>query len=219
MLDKHNIAVVDDHTLFRKGLISLINVFPNFEVILEASNGKDFIERLNPEQLPEIVLMDISMPEMDGYATCEWLKSHYPAIKVLALSTMDAETAIIKMIRSGAKGYIVKDADLSELKLAFSELLSIGFFYNELVSRKVIHSISRIVEDNDAVTALQKLSDNELTFLRLSCSEKTYQEIANEMFKSEKTIDGYRAELFKKLNVSSRVGMVMYAIKNGIVQL
>ena len=219
MLDKHNIAVVDDHTLFRKGLISLINVFPNFEVILEASSGKDFIERLNPEQLPEIVLMDISMPEMDGYATCEWLKSHYPAIKVLALSTMDAETAIIKMIRSGAKGYIVKDADLSELKLAFSELLSIGFFYNELVSRKVIHSISRIVEDNDAVTALQKLSDNELTFLRLSCSEKTYQEIANEMFKSEKTIDGYRAELFKKLNVSSRVGMVMYAIKNGIVQL
>ena len=219
MLDKHNIAVVDDHTLFRKGLISLINVFPNFDVILEASNGKDFIQRLNPEQLPEIVLMDISMPEMDGYATCEWLKSHYPSIKVLALSTMDAETAIIKMIRSGAKGYIVKDADLSELKLAFSELLSIGFFYNELVSRKVIHSISKIVEDNDAVTALQKLSDNELNFLRLSCSEKTYQEIANEMFKSEKTIDGYRAELFKKLNVSSRVGMVMYAIKNGIVQL
>ena len=219
MLDKHNIAVVDDHTLFRKGLISLINVFPNFDVILEASNGKDFIQKLNPEHLPEIVLMDISMPEMDGYATCEWLKSHYPAIKVLALSTMDAETAIIKMIRSGAKGYIVKDADLSELKLAFSELLSIGFFYNELVSRKVIHSISRIVEDNDAVTALQKLSDNELNFLRLSCSEKTYQEIANEMFKSEKTIDGYRAELFKKLNVSSRVGMVMYAIKNGIVQL
>jgi DNA-binding NarL/FixJ family response regulator len=219
MLDKHNIAVVDDHTLFRKGLISLINVFPTFDVILEASNGKDFIQRLNPEQLPEIVLMDISMPEMDGYATCEWLKSHYPSIKVLALSTMDAETAIIKMIRSGAKGYIVKDADLSELKLAFSELLSIGFFYNELVSRKVIHSISRIVEDNDAVTALQKLSDNELTFLRLSCSEKTYQEIANEMFKSEKTIDGYRAELFKKLNVSSRVGMVMYAIKNGIVLL
>ena len=219
MLDKHNIAVVDDHTLFRKGLISLINVFPNFDVILEASNGKDFIQRLNPEQLPEIVLMDISMPEMDGYATCEWLKSHYPSIKVLALSTMDAETAIIKMIRSGAKGYIVKDADLSELKLAFSELLSIGFFYNELVSRKVIHSISKIVEDNDAVTALQKLSDNELNFLRLSCSEKTYQEIANEMFKSEKTIDGYRAELFKKLNVSRRVGMVMYAIKNGIVQL
>lgn len=219
MPDIHNIAVVDDHTLFRKGLISLINVFPNFEVILEASNGKDFIQKLDPNNLPEIVLMDISMPEMDGYATCEWLKSHYPAIKVLALSTMDAETAIIKMIRSGAKGYIVKDADLSELKLAFSELLSIGFFYNELVSRKVIHSINKIVEDNDEVAALQKLTDNEMTFLRLSCSEKTYQEIANEMFKSEKTIDGYRAELFKKLNVSSRVGMVMYAIKNGIVQL
>ncbi|MBU3743478.1 MAG: response regulator transcription factor [Sediminibacterium sp.] len=219
MPDFHPIAVVDDHTLFRKGLISLINVFPNFQVMLEASNGKEFIERIDPHNLPEIVLMDISMPEMDGYATCEWLKSHYPKIKVLALSTMDAETAIIKMIRSGAKGYIVKDADLSELKLAFSELLSIGFFYNELVSRKVIHSINKIVEDNDEVAALQKLSENELAFLRLSCSEKTYAEIATEMFKSEKTIDGYRAELFKKLNVSSRVGMVMYAIKNGIVQL
>lgn len=219
MPDSHPIAVVDDHTLFRKGLISLINVFPNFQVMLEASNGKEFIQLLDPHNLPEIVLMDISMPEMDGYATCEWLKSHYPKIKVLALSTMDAETAIIKMIRSGARGYIVKDADLSELKLAFSELLSIGFFYNELVSRKVIHSINKIVEDNDEVAALQKLTENELTFLRLSCSEKTYSEIATEMFKSEKTIDGYRAELFKKLNVSSRVGMVMYAIKNGIVQL
>ncbi|NDA60609.1 MAG: DNA-binding response regulator [Chitinophagia bacterium] len=219
MPDIHPIAVVDDHTLFRKGLISLINVFPNFEVMLEASNGKDFIDQLDPNNLPEIVLMDISMPEMDGYATCEWLKINYPNIKVLALSTMDAETAIIKMIRSGAKGYIVKDADLSELKLAFSELLTIGFFYNELVSRKVIHSINKIVEDNDEVASLQKLSENELTFLRLSCSEKTYHEIANEMFKSEKTIDGYRAELFRKLNVSSRVGMVMYAIKNGIVQL
>jgi DNA-binding NarL/FixJ family response regulator len=156
---------------------------------------------------------------MDGYATCEWLKGHYPEIKVLALSTMDAETAIIKMIRSGAKGYIVKDADLAELKLAFSELLSVGFFYNELVSRKVIHSLNRIVGENDQINTLQKLSENELTFLRLSCSEKTYQEIAAEMFKSEKTIDGYRAELFKKLNVTSRVGMVMFAIKNGIVQL
>jgi DNA-binding NarL/FixJ family response regulator len=219
MPDKHQIAVIDDHTLFRKGLIALINVFPQYEVMLEASNGKDFINKLDPNHLPEIILMDISMPEMDGYATCEWLKGHYPEIKVLALSTMDAETAIIKMIRSGAKGYIVKDADLAELKLAFSELLSVGFFYNELVSRKVIHSLNRIVGENDQINTMQKLSENELTFLRLSCSEKTYQEIAAEMFKSEKTIDGYRAELFKKLNVTSRVGMVMFAIKNGIVQL
>ncbi|MFM7357825.1 MAG: response regulator [Sediminibacterium sp.] len=219
MSDQHQIAVVDDHTLFRKGLISLINVFPQYKVTLEASNGKDFINQLQTSSLPEIVLMDISMPEMDGYATCEWLKINHPQIKVLALSTMDAETAIIKMIRCGAKGYIVKDADLTELKLAFSELLSVGFFYNEQVSRKVIHSINRIVDENDQKNAVSKLTENELTFLRLSCSEKTYQEIAAEMFKSEKTIDGYRGDLFKKLNVSSRVGMVMYAIKNGIVQL
>jgi DNA-binding NarL/FixJ family response regulator len=213
------IAIVDDHTLFRKGLSALVNVFPNYEVLFEAASGKDFIAQLKPNKLPDIVLLDISMPEMDGYATCEWLKNNYPDIKVLALSTMDSDTAIIKMIKCGAKGYILKDADLSELKLAFSELLSVGFFYNDIVSRKVMNSIHQIVDDGSNMNSFMRLNENELTFLKLACSEKTYQEIAVEMFKSEKTIDGYRADLFRKLNVTSRVGLVMYAIKCGVVSL
>lgn len=213
------VAIVDDHTLFRKGLSSLINVFPNYKVLFDAATGKDFIAQLKPQSLPDIVLMDISMPEMDGYATCEWLKNNYPEIKVLALSTMDSDTAIIKMIKCGAKGYVLKDADLSELKLAFSELMSVGFFYNDIISRKVIQSVHQLADEKSSLTAFGKLNENELNFLKLSCSEKTYQEIAAEMFKSEKTIDGYRADIFKKLNVTSRVGMVMYAIKNGIVKI
>lgn len=219
MPDFKYIAIVDDHTLFRKGLSSLISVFPDYKVLFDASTGKDFIAQLKPNALPDIVLLDISMPEMDGYATCEWIKNNYPEIKVLALSTMDSDTAIIKMIKCGAKGYVLKDADLTELKLAFSELLAKGFFYNDIVSRKVIQSIHQFTDENNSVNAFQKLNENELVFLKLACSEKTYQEIAAEMFKSEKTIDGYRAEVFKKLNVSSRVGMVMYAIKNGAVIL
>lgn len=219
MSDIKYIAIVDDHTLFRKGLSSLISVFPDYKVLFDASTGKDFIAQLKPSALPDIVLLDISMPEMDGYATCEWIKNNYPEIKVLALSTMDSDTAIIKMIKCGAKGYVLKDADLSELKLAFSELLTKGFFYNDIVSRRVIQSIHQFTDENNSVNAFQKLNENELAFLKLACSEKTYQEIAAEMFKSEKTIDGYRAEVFKKLNVSSRVGMVMYAIKNGAVIL
>ncbi len=213
------VAIVDDHTLFRKGLSSLINVFPNYKVLFDAATGKDFISQLKPQSLPDIVLMDISMPEMDGYATCEWLKNNYPEVKVLALSTMDSDTAIIKMIKCGAKGYVLKDADLSELKLAFSELMSVGFFYNDIISRKVIQSVHQLTDEKSGLNAFSKLNENELNFLKLSCSEKTYQEIAAEMFKSEKTIDGYRADLFIKLNVTSRVGMVMYAIKNGLVKI
>ena len=219
MSETKYVAIVDDHTLFRKGLSSLINVFPDYKVLFDAATGKDFIAQLKPKSLPDIVLLDISMPEMDGYATCEWIKNNYPEIKVLALSTMDSDTAIIKMIKCGAKGYVLKDADLSELKLAFSELMRVGFFYNDIVSRKVIHSIHQLADGNSNLNAFMSLSENELVFLKLACSEKTYQEIAAEMFKSEKTIDGYRAEVFRKLNVGSRVGMVMYAIKNGVVSL
>jgi DNA-binding NarL/FixJ family response regulator len=219
MPDTKYIAIVDDHTLFRKGLASLIAVFPDYKVLFDASTGKDFIAQLNPKKLPDIVLMDISMPEMDGFATCEWLKQNHPSVKVLALSTMDAETAIIKMIKCGAKGYVLKDADLSELKLAFSELMRVGFYYNDIVSRKVMQSLTQLVDDKSELSAFMNLNENELTFIKLACSEKTYQQIAKEMFKSEKTIDGYRADIFQKLNISSRVGLAMFAIKHGVVKV
>lgn len=216
MNETKQVAIVDDHTLFRKGLAALIGSFPDYRVTIEAGNGEDFIAQLKNNSLPDVVLLDISMPGMDGFATCQWIKDHYPEMKVLALSTMDADTAIIRMIRSGAKGYILKDADLAELKRAFSDLFSMGFFYNDLVSRKIMKSAREVADEQ---SALLRLNQNELTFLKLACSEKTYQEIAAEMYKSEKTIDGYRADVFSKLNVGSRVGMVMYAIKNNLVQL
>lgn len=216
MNEAKQVAIVDDHTLFRKGLAALIGSFPDYQVTLEAGNGEEFIAQLKNNKLPDVVLLDISMPGMDGFATCQWIRDHYPDMKVLALSTMDADTAIIRMIRSGAKGYILKDADLAELKRAFSDLFSMGFFYNDLVSRKIMKSAKEVADEQ---SALLRLNQNELTFLKLACSEKTYQEIAAEMFKSEKTIDGYRADVFSKLNVGSRVGMVMYAIKNNLVQL
>lgn len=213
------IAIVDDHTMFRKGLAALINSFPNYQVLFNASNGKDFIAQLDASRLPDIVLLDISMPEMDGFETCRWIKEHHPEIKVLALSTLDADTAIIKMIKCGAKGYVLKDADLDELKLSFSEVLSMGFFYNDIVSRKIVRSVNELVDETSNLNAYMTLSKNEMELIKRSCSEKTYGEIAKEMFLSEKTIDNYRDNIFRKLNVSTRVGLVMYAIKNGIVKL
>ena len=159
------------------------------------------------------------MPEMDGYATANWVRTNHPEIRILALSTMDAETAIIKMIKNGAKGYVLKDADPEELKKAFDEVLSLGYYYNDLVSRKVIQSVNQLTDEKHETGNFARLSDRELAFLQLACSEKTYTEIAKEMFVSERTVDGYRDALFRKLNVATRVGLVMYAIKNGIVKL
>jgi DNA-binding NarL/FixJ family response regulator len=217
MTNSTDIAIIDDHTMFRKGLATLINLFPNYSVLFDAANGKDFIAQLNPKKLPGIVLMDITMPDMDGYATTEWLRKNYPDIKVLALSTMDSEAVIIKMIKSGAKGYVLKDADPSELRFAFDELMSQGYFYNELITRKVMGAVVQLVDDKNPVSLFAKLSEREIEFLKYACTEMTYKEIADKMFVSARTVEGYRDALCEKLNLKSRIGLAMYAIKNQIV--
>lgn len=219
MPDTRYIAIVDDHTMFRKGLAALINLFPRHEVVFEAADGREMIERLKYQRLPDIILLDVAMPGMDGYEAARWLQLHHPDIHVLALSTMESESAIIKMLRHGARGYILKDAEPEELKLAFEEVMVKGFFHNDLVTRKVMQSLTQLVNDQSPLNAFVKLSTRELEFLRRVCSEKSYQEIAKEMFVSERTIDGYRESLFRKLQVSSRVGLVMYAIRNRLVEV
>lgn len=219
MNDIRHIAIVDDHILFRKGLAALVNLFPGYRVLFDASDGADCIRQLEAGLQPDIILMDIAMPGMDGYATTEWVREHLPGIRVLALSTMDAETAIIRMIRSGARGYVLKDANPEELKQAFDDLLSLGYFYNDLVSKKILRSVHLFAEDQTHPDAPGHLSDRETFFLQQICSEKTYAEIAREMFVSERTVDGYRDTLFKKLHLGSRVGLVLYAIRNGIAKV
>jgi DNA-binding NarL/FixJ family response regulator len=216
MSEEKNIALADDHTMFRKGLAVLINLFPGYRVSMEAGNGRELIDQLDPDHLPDIVLLDIHMPVMDGYATAAWLRKNYPSVRVLALSTMDADSTIIKMIHQGARGYILKDADPRELQLAFEEILAKGYYYNEVLTRKVIQSIHQGVPDS---SGFHKLTDREMEFLKHACSEKNYQQIAAEMFVSERTVDGYRESLFKKFNVTNRVGLVLYAIKNQLVHL
>jgi DNA-binding NarL/FixJ family response regulator len=219
MSDVKYIAIIDDHTMFRKGLASLINLFNGYKVILDAANGNELISKLDKSRLPHIALVDISMPVMDGYDTAQWLTQNYPGVKILALSTLDAETAIIKMIKCGAKGYVLKDADPLELKQAFDQLDTAGFYYNEMVTHKVLKSVNLLINEKSDVSLFAKLTPRELEFIRLACSEKTYFQIAAEMFLSERTIDGYRDTLFRKLNITSRVGLVLYAVKNKLINL
>lgn len=199
--------------------MKLINLFPNYSVLFDASNGKDFIAQLNPKLLPDIVLMDITMPEMDGYATAEWLHNNFPNIRILALSTMDSEVAIIKMIKNGAKGYVLKDAEPDELKVAFDEVMREGYFYNELITRRVLNAVGALVDTNHPVSLFMNLTEREIEFLKYACTEMSYKEIADKMFVSVRTIEGYRDNLCQKLELKSRVGLAMYAIKNQIVTI
>ncbi len=213
------VVLADDHGLLRHGLANLIKSFGGYEVLFEADNGHHFTQQLDKKQLPDIVLMDINMPEMDGYETTLWLKKNYPLVNVLALSMYDNENAIIRMFKAGAKGYILKDCDPAELRDALHSVMKKGFYYSEMVTGRLIHNINKMDDEDGSNTGLTQLSDREIEFLKLACSELTYKEIADKMFLSPRTIDGYRDALFEKLNVKTRVGLVMYAIKNGIVSL
>ena len=216
---KPSVALVDDHVLLRNGLANLIRSFGEYSVLFEAGNGNDFIQQLKPRVLPDIVLLDINMPEMDGYETALWIRRHYPGIKTLALSMYDTDNSIIRMLKNGVKGYILKDADPAELKLALESVISKGFYYSELVTGKLIHTINTLDATEPQVRHVLRLNDRELEFLKLACTECTYKEIAEQMYLSPRTIDGYRDTLFEKLNVKTRVGLVLYAIRNGIVAL
>jgi len=212
-----NIVLTDDHILLRNGLAGLIkNLGPH--VLFEADNGKDLIEKLNSRHLPDLVLMDINMPEMDGCEATEWLRKHHPKIKVLALSMYNNESAIIRMLKAGAKGYILKDSRPQQLEVAIDAIMKQGFHYSELLNGKLIHAINQMGDISTDLNTLVHLHEKETEFLKLCCTEFTYKEIAARLSVSPRTVDGYRDALFEKLNVKTRIGLVMFSVKNGIVQ-
>ena len=212
-----SVALVDDHELLRTGLLGIINSFDGFKVAFEANNGKQFIEKVRTKTPPDIVLLDITMPIMDGYETSLWIKNNLPKTKVLVLSMLENDTAIIRMLKNGARGYILKDSKPKVFKDALDNIRDSGYYINELVSNKLMQYINHeVVFDGDKF-ALNSLSENETSFLKWICTEKTYKEIADEMCLSPRTIDTYRDNLFKKLDVKTRVGLAIFAIKSGIV--
>ncbi len=211
------IALTDDHVLLRNGLAGLLQNLGH-EVIFEADNGKDFIKKLEDKTPPEIVMLDINMPEMDGYETSLWLREHHPSVKVLALSMYDNEKAIIQMLQNGARGYILKDSEPALLKRAIDDILEKGYHFSDLVSGRMIHSLNRVDASNEKLKKIQ-ITEKEMTFLKFTCTEMTYKEIAEKMCLSPRTIDGYRDSLLDKLQLKTRVGLAMYAIKSGLVEI
>lgn len=213
------IAMADDHAMLRQALATMIETFGDYRVVIQAENGKELIAALAKNIVPEIALLDISMPEMNGIDTAAYLQQHYPSIKVLAVSMMDNENAIIKMIRNGAKGYVLKDAEPAELRQALYNVYNKGFHFSELVTSKLIFNMNKQGADESSGQKGENLSARETEFLKYSSSELTYKEIADKMHVSPRTIDGYRDGLFEKLGVKTRVGLAMYAVKKGLVEV
>ncbi|QED36452.1 response regulator transcription factor [Antarcticibacterium arcticum] len=206
------VIIVDDHNLFGQSLKGLINSFNDYQVLAVLTTGQELVDYFEGNRVkPDIVLLDIRMPVMNGMETMEWLKVNYPDQKVLALSMEHEEEIIIKMIKAGCRGYLLKDIEPDEFLFALTCVLDSGYYLNEETS-----SALRCAREN---LSSNPLSQREMEFINLACSELTYKEVALQMNLSPKTIDGYRENLFRKLDVKSRVGLVLYAVKNNMVSV
>lgn len=192
----------------------MLSGFENFAVSLEALNGKDLQEKIkSAKTVPDIILIDVNMPVMDGIATAAWLAEYYPAIKLVALSMNDSDKTIIAMIKAGCCAYLLKDTHPTELEKALNEI-NIKGYYNGDATNINYRRLLRFEKENEL-----NITEKEKQFLSLACSDLTYKQIAAKMYLSERTIDGYRESLFQKLNVQSRVGLALEAIRRDLVKL
>ncbi len=210
---KKSIVIVDDHLLLAKALKTVISNFEGFEVIYDCENGRDLQLKMSENKIPDIVLLDISMPIMNGFQTAKWLSDTHPEVLTMALSMDGDEESLVKMIQNGAKGYLLKNAHPTELEKGLIELVTNGSYYPQWASKMLFSKIGEKEPEEEKI----KLSDREKEFLRYTITEMSYKEIADKMFCSPRTIDSYRDNLFSKLEIKTRVGLAVYAMKHGLV--
>ncbi|MCX6319290.1 MAG: response regulator transcription factor [Bacteroidetes bacterium] len=212
------IALADDHVLLRNALASLINTFGNCEVIHQCGTGRELVAHIDAGHIPDVVILDLNMPDMDGYEAANWLQQHHPGVNVLMLTMYDSELSLIRLLQAGVKGFLKKDIHPDELKFAIQSVVQSGYYYSNHTTGKLVNLFR---SGPDGATGLQKamLTDQELEFLKLACSDLTYKEIAQQMGLNPRSVDNLRDQLFVKLDVKSRVGLAMVAMRHGIAIL
>ncbi|MEP6677295.1 MAG: response regulator transcription factor [Ferruginibacter sp.] len=219
-MDKKNtlikVAMADDHVLLRDALANLINNFNNCRVTIASNNGKELTQAIANGQVPDVVILDLNMPVMNGYDTALWLQKNQPGIKILMLTMYDSEIALIRLLQSGVKGFLKKDIHPNELQFAIQQVVQSGFYYSQNTTGRLA-GLFRRGDDNELALQKSILGDIEIEFLKLSCTEMTYKEIASSMNLNPRSVDNLRDNLFSKLDVKSRIGLAMYAIKHGLV--
>jgi len=213
-MDKIRIIITDDHQLFRNGLKILLNAFQEFEVIGEASNGEEFLRLLKNIQA-DIVLMDINMPEMDGIEATRKALKLYPGIEIIALSMYGEEEYYYKMVDAGAKGFLLKDSDISEVKEAILTVKRGGSYFSQELLYHVIQKIKHREHENKSAN----LSKREKEILFKICEGLSNQEIAESLFISKRTVDKHRANLLGKTNSKNTASLILFAIRHKLIEI
>lgn len=217
-MKKISIALVDDHVLFRKGLAAVLKTFESIEVVHQASNGVELLEMLKNVEV-DVVLLDLEMQGMDGMQTTKKLNEAFPEVKIIILSMYDDDHFIQHLMELGANGYLLKDTEPEEVIIAVQSAYENGFYFNERVSKVVINGLIKKNKVKPVFRGNVKLSPRELEVLALICQEQTNVEIGEQLFLSSRTIEGYRNRLLEKTNTRNTAGLVVFALKNNLVEL
>ena len=211
-----NVAIADDHKIFRKGVILSLKSFHNIKFILEAENGDELIKGVEKEQ-PDIVLMDLRMPVKDGIETTKYLNKHFPQIRILILTMFEDERFVGHLMDSGANGYLLKSTDAAEIKQAIMDVMETGFYLNNFVNRVLIKKNYAKQKFNPNLNSQIVISEREKEVLSLVCMEFTASEIAQRMELSPRTVEAIKDRLMERFGVKNSVGLVFFAMKNSLI--
>ena len=215
MIKKINIAIAEDHDLMRQGMIALLKEEEGINILFDVGNGRLLLDKLNVSQ-PDIILLDIAMPEMDGKEAMEIICKLYPKIKVIIISTHYNDTHISEMIMKGASGFLPKACDIEKVVDAIYSVYDTGFYFDNKVSKSLVqklqstHNINSFISDNS-------LSEREVSILKLICQEKSNQEISDLVFLSKRTVEWHKNNILAKTKSKNIVGLVKYAIRHKII--
>jgi len=212
---KYKVMLVDDHKLFRKGLRMLIDTLNRFEVTFEASTGVEFLEILNHD-VPDIVMLDIAMPEMDGIEAARLALLKYPDLKIITLSMFGEQDYYFKMVDAGVKGFLLKNSDFTEVKMALETVIEGGNYFSRELLMNLVNSLKNSPEE---LTPDSPLSDREKEIILLICKGMSTQEIADSLCLSKRTVDSHRANILLKTGCRNTASLVVYAIKEKLVEL
>lgn len=206
------IAVADDHSLFREAICAMIDTWENCKVIIQAVNGKQLLERITTQNQPDLALIDIAMPEMNGYQTIKALREKFPDIKLMAISFYNSEEMVWQLIKCGAQGFVNKNDDINRLKKAIGEMVINGYYFSDHTATKMVKKAMQ----TGTLAIKNDLSEKEMVFLKYICTEKTYKEIAFDMGLAERQTEYLRNNLFERFNVCTRTGLAVIAMKKGL---
>lgn len=214
MNQRIRIAYADDHHLVRQGIIGLLETIGEIEIVIETGTGDELLRQLHRvEELPDICILDISMPGMNGFEVIREIRRHWPRLKVLVLTVFAQESYVIRMIRNGANGYLSKACSGAEMRDAINGILTIGTHYSELMTAQLTRAVRNLE------ILVPSLTERERELLKHVVTDHTYAEIAETMETTPRSIEGLRDSLFRKLNVSSRVALALYAVQSGEVPI